>query len=172
MKKDFFRGKRTIADSFGQLKIHIEGKGNEGLSGLLQAFVNIIVYCCIYLFFMRNNMEYMGMFIGFMVASVITQVVIRFAGCIKRFPTFPRIRFITKKKAYLNVLDSMEKRIKEYVNEYDKWYNENYKDRLEEIDLFRKIVDFDVEKNKRQRGDLYIVQILDEEIKADDPRLR
>lgn len=31
---------------------------------------------------------------------------------------------------------------------------------------------FDVEKNKRQKGDLYIVQILDEEIKADDPRLR
>lgn len=31
---------------------------------------------------------------------------------------------------------------------------------------------FDVERNKRQRGDLYIVQILDEEIKADDPRLR
>lgn len=31
---------------------------------------------------------------------------------------------------------------------------------------------FNVEKNRRQRGDLYIVQILDEEIKADDPRLR
>lgn len=31
---------------------------------------------------------------------------------------------------------------------------------------------FDVEKNRRQRGDIYIVQILDEEIKADDPRLR
>ena len=31
---------------------------------------------------------------------------------------------------------------------------------------------FDMEKNKRQRGDLYIIQILDEEIKADDPRLR
>ena len=31
---------------------------------------------------------------------------------------------------------------------------------------------FDVEKNKRQRGDLYIVQILDEEIKPDDLRLR
>lgn len=30
---------------------------------------------------------------------------------------------------------------------------------------------FDVEKNRRQRGDLYMVQILDEEIKADDPRL-
>ena len=31
---------------------------------------------------------------------------------------------------------------------------------------------FDVEKNRRQRGDLYIVQILDEEIKPDDSRLR
>lgn len=31
---------------------------------------------------------------------------------------------------------------------------------------------FDTERNKRQRGDLYITQILDEEMKADDPRLR
>ena len=31
---------------------------------------------------------------------------------------------------------------------------------------------FDAERNKRQRGDLYITQILDEEIKADDSRLR
>lgn len=31
---------------------------------------------------------------------------------------------------------------------------------------------FDVERNRRQRGDLYIIQILDEEIKADDARLR
>ena len=31
---------------------------------------------------------------------------------------------------------------------------------------------FDVEKNRRQRGDLYIVQILDEDLKANDSRLR
>lgn len=31
---------------------------------------------------------------------------------------------------------------------------------------------FDVERNKRQRGDLYIMQIMDEEMKADDSRLR
>lgn len=31
---------------------------------------------------------------------------------------------------------------------------------------------FDIEKNRRQKGDLYIVQILDEEINSDDPRLR
>ena len=31
---------------------------------------------------------------------------------------------------------------------------------------------FDVERNKRQRGDIYIMQIMDEEMKADDLRLR
>ena len=31
---------------------------------------------------------------------------------------------------------------------------------------------FNVERNRRQRGDLYITQILDEEMNADDPRLR
>ncbi|MGN0377019.1 MAG: DUF3990 domain-containing protein [Suilimivivens sp.] len=31
---------------------------------------------------------------------------------------------------------------------------------------------FDIERNKRQKGDLYITQILDEEMTPDDPRLR
>jgi len=31
---------------------------------------------------------------------------------------------------------------------------------------------FDVERNKRQRGDIYMLQIMDEEMKADDLRLR
>lgn len=31
---------------------------------------------------------------------------------------------------------------------------------------------FSVERNKRQRGDIYITQIMDEEMKQDDPRLR
>ena len=31
---------------------------------------------------------------------------------------------------------------------------------------------FDVERNRRQKGDLYITTILDEEITADDPRIR
>lgn len=31
---------------------------------------------------------------------------------------------------------------------------------------------FDVERNRRQPGDIYIIQILDEEMKPDDPRLR
>lgn len=31
---------------------------------------------------------------------------------------------------------------------------------------------FDTERNKRRRGDLYVTNILDEEMKSDDPRLR
>lgn len=31
---------------------------------------------------------------------------------------------------------------------------------------------FDVERNRRQRGDIYITQIMDEEMKPNDPRLR
>ena len=31
---------------------------------------------------------------------------------------------------------------------------------------------FSVERNRRQRGDLYITQIMDEEMMPDDPRLR
>jgi len=31
---------------------------------------------------------------------------------------------------------------------------------------------FSVERNRRQRGDLYIAQIMDEEMRSDDPRLR
>ena len=31
---------------------------------------------------------------------------------------------------------------------------------------------FSAERNKRQRGDLYITQIMDEEMKPNDPRLR
>lgn len=31
---------------------------------------------------------------------------------------------------------------------------------------------FDVERNRRQKGDLYITQIMDEEMRPDDPRLR
>ena len=31
---------------------------------------------------------------------------------------------------------------------------------------------FDVERNRRQKGDIYITQIIDEERTSDDPRLR
>ncbi len=49
----------------------------------------------------------------------------------------------------------------------DKWYSK----KIQRDNDARKEY-FNVERNKRQRGDLYITTILDEEMKADDPRLR
>ena len=51
--------------------------------------------------------------------------------------------------------------------EYDTWYQ---KKMLRDKTARREY--FDVERNKRQRGDIYIMQIMDEEMKADDLRLR
>lgn len=51
--------------------------------------------------------------------------------------------------------------------EYSEWFSKK-----ESRDTNARREYFDVERNKRQRGDLYIVQILDEEIKADDSRLQ
>lgn len=51
--------------------------------------------------------------------------------------------------------------------EYDIWYQ---KKMLRDKTARREY--FDAERNKRQRGDIYIMQIMDEEMKADDLRLR
>ncbi len=49
----------------------------------------------------------------------------------------------------------------------DEWYSRKMlRDRTARREYF------DVDRNRRQRGDLYITQIMDEEMTADDPRLR
>lgn len=53
------------------------------------------------------------------------------------------------------------------VAESDEWYA---KKMLRDKTARREY--FSAERNKRQRGDLYITQIIDEEMKPDDPRLR
>ena len=53
------------------------------------------------------------------------------------------------------------------VADHDEWYA---KKMLRDRSARREY--FNVERNKRQRGDLYITQILDEEMKPDDERLR
>ena len=53
------------------------------------------------------------------------------------------------------------------VADHDEWYA---KKMLRDRSARREY--FSVERNKRQRGDLYITQILDEEMKSDDERLR
>lgn len=49
----------------------------------------------------------------------------------------------------------------------NKWYSKK-----ENRDKAARRDYFDTEKNKRQRGDIYIMQIMDEELKPDDLRLR
>ena len=52
------------------------------------------------------------------------------------------------------------------IAEYNIWYqNKMLRDRTARREYF------DVERNKRQRGDIYIMQIMDEEMKADDLRV-
>lgn len=51
--------------------------------------------------------------------------------------------------------------------EKDNWYQKKMN-----RDKFARNEYFDVEKNRRQKNDIYIIQILNEEIKADDTRLR
>ena len=52
------------------------------------------------------------------------------------------------------------------IAESNEWYA---KKMLRDRDARREY--FDVERNKRERGDIYIVQIMDEEMKADDLRI-
>ena len=53
------------------------------------------------------------------------------------------------------------------IAEYKEWYKKRaFRDKSARRQYF------DVERNRRQRGDLYITTILDEEMKADDPRIR
>ena len=53
------------------------------------------------------------------------------------------------------------------VADREEWYvRKQTRDRLARREYF------DLERNRRLRGDLYITQMLDEEVKSDDPRLR
>ena len=48
----------------------------------------------------------------------------------------------------------------------DEWYSKKmFRDRMARREYF------DVERNKRERGDIYIIQIMDEELKVDDLRI-
>lgn len=65
-----------------------------------------------------------------------------------------------------NAFDSV-KFIGYEIAESKEWYDKkDLRDKLARREYFN------VERNKRQRGDIYIAQIIDEEMKADDSRLR
>ena len=73
------------------------------------------------------------------------------------------IQYVLKSKEAFNriVFDGYEEA------EYKEWYAKKMK-----RDKSARREYFDVERNRRQRGDIYITQILDEEMSPDDKRLR
>ena len=73
------------------------------------------------------------------------------------------IQYVLKSKEAFNriVVDGYEEA------EYKEWYAKKMK-----RDKSARREYFDVERNRRQRGDIYITQILDEEMSPDDKRLR
>lgn len=73
------------------------------------------------------------------------------------------IQYVLKNKEAFNriVFDGYEEA------EYKEWYAKKMK-----RDKSARREYFDVERNRRQRGDIYITQILDEEMSPDDKRLR
>lgn len=73
------------------------------------------------------------------------------------------IQYVLKSKEAFNriVFDGHEEA------EYKEWYAKKMK-----RDKSARREYFDVERNRRQRGDIYITQILDEEMSPDDKRLR
>ena len=72
-------------------------------------------------------------------------------------------QFVLKSKAAFERISF----IRYEIANRDEWYvRKQTRDRLARREYF------DLERNRRQRGDLYITQILDEEMKCDDPRLR
>lgn len=73
------------------------------------------------------------------------------------------IQYVLKSKEAFNriVFDGYEEA------EYKEWYAKKMK-----RDKSARREYFDVERNRRQRGDIYITQILDEEMRPDDKRLR
>lgn len=73
------------------------------------------------------------------------------------------IQYVLKSKEAFNriIFDGYEKA------DYKEWYAKKMK-----RDKSARREYFDVERNRRQRGDIYITQILDEEMGPDDKRLR
>ena len=100
MKRDFVRSKRSSNDSFKSLTIKIEKSASKSSTGILQAFTNVAVYVLVFVLFFRNNLQFRGLYIAFMVASVVVQLIIRFGSSIRKSNRFPFFTIVKDVKLY------------------------------------------------------------------------
>ena len=137
MKRDFIRNRRLTKESYPTLEIKIEKRSASDINGILQAIINIIVYALIYSLFIKNNRQYMTMFIAFMAASVIAQLLLRFGKAVSFSKSFPFLRITTGKKLYKKYLEREYNNTLDYIKKYSEWVADNYhsaKDTLLYID--------------------------------------
>lgn len=125
MKCEFIRTKRITEDSIAPLTIKIEKRATKRNTGIMQALINVLVYVIIFLAFFKNNLQFMGLFIAFMVASVITQVIIRFGRSIKKSKRFPFFRIVKDLKVYKDYLEKVESEIDKYIDRYNQFVVSN-----------------------------------------------
>lgn len=125
MKRDFVRNKRVTDDLFHPLNIKIEKRSVRKNTGIAQALINIVVYIFIFVVFFRNNLKFMGLFIAFMVASVVTQFIIRFWSSIRKTKNFPFLKIVRDKKLYENYLREIENEVNEYIDKYEQYLISN-----------------------------------------------
>ena len=122
-KREFYRSKRDFSDSFHELTVKIEKRNPQNLSGIAQAFIHIFLYIGIFLFFFRDRLPMMGMFIAFMVATVAAQIVVKIATSAHLTKRFPFVAFSSEKALYKKYLSSVETRIEHHMEDYLR-YNE------------------------------------------------
>lgn len=125
MKRDFIRNKRIIDDSISPLLINIEKRTFKKNIGIMQALINIVVYVLIFVIFFKNNLQFMGLFIAFMVASVVAQLIVHFGRSIKRTKHFPYFKIVRDLKLYKEYLKKIENEIDEYMDRYNQFLLNN-----------------------------------------------
>lgn len=125
MKRDFIRSKRTSEDSLAPLTIKVEKRAAKSNTGIMQALINVVVYILIFVLFFRNNLQYMGLFIAFMVASIVAQLIIRFGRSTKKTEQFPFFKIVSDFKLYEEYLKKIDSEVDEYINKYNQHLSRN-----------------------------------------------
>lgn len=115
---DFVRNRRTSADVFSPVSVSVERRAGGGLSGMLQSLANVLVYLLVFLVFFRSNLQYMGMFIAFMVASVLAQLLFRFGKSFRRMKRFPYLQLRTNAQLYKEHLAEAEAVVDKAIADY------------------------------------------------------
>ncbi len=125
--REFIRKKRTMASSFPSLELSVEKRADtNNMNGILQALLNIATYILIYLLFFRSHLANIGMFIAFMAASVITQLILRFRDSFEKTVQFPFFRIVYQPNRYDDYLTEVENKVICYQQKYARFLKNSH----------------------------------------------